>query len=128
MSEKVPETKTADYARSETLNESASRSVDEKAPFSSGNASVPEESQDEIRYPGETHAAAVADLELKKIQTSEEEYPTGVKLSLITLALCLSVFLMALDNTIIATAIPKITDEFSSLSDVGWYGSGKSTH
>jgi hypothetical protein len=36
--------------------------------------------------------------ELKKIQTSEEgvEYPTGVRLGLITLALCLSVFLMAL--------------------------------
>lgn len=26
------------------------------------------------------------------------------------------------DNTIIATAIPKITDHFHSLSDVGWYG------
>lgn len=27
------------------------------------------------------------------------------------------------DNTIIATAIPKITDQFNSLNDVGWYGS-----
>lgn len=27
------------------------------------------------------------------------------------------------DRTIIATAIPKITDEFHSLDDVGWYGS-----
>jgi MFS family permease len=27
------------------------------------------------------------------------------------------------DNSIIATAIPKITDEFHSLQDVGWYGS-----
>lgn len=50
-------------------------------------------------------------------------YPGGVKLALITLALCLTVFLVALDNTIIATAIPKITDHFNSLSDVGWYGS-----
>jgi hypothetical protein len=58
--------------------------------------------------------------------TSEEdgvEYPTGLKLNLISLALCLSVFLIALDNTIIATAIPKITDQFNSLPDVGWYGS-----
>jgi EmrB/QacA subfamily drug resistance transporter len=63
--------------------------------------------------------------ELTRVMTSGEgvEYPTGVKLSLITLALCLSVFLMALDNTIIATAIPKITDQFHSLADVGWYGS-----
>jgi hypothetical protein len=27
-----------------------------------------------------------------------------------------------LDNTIIATAIPKITSVFDSLEDVGWYG------
>ncbi|KAF4470310.1 aflatoxin efflux pump AFLT [Fusarium albosuccineum] len=50
-------------------------------------------------------------------------YPTGMKLGLITLALCLAVFVMALDNSIIATAIPKITDAFGSLNDVGWYGS-----
>ncbi|TQV94956.1 efflux pump antibiotic resistance protein [Cordyceps javanica] len=30
---------------------------------------------------------------------------------------------MALDNTIVATAIPKITDQFHGLSDVAWYGS-----
>ncbi|KAJ7251081.1 major facilitator superfamily domain-containing protein [Mycena rebaudengoi] len=50
-------------------------------------------------------------------------YPTGLKLLLITAALCLSIFLVALDNTIIATAIPKITDQFRSLNDIGWYGS-----
>ncbi|XPT02149.1 MFS sugar transporter [Ascochyta lentis] len=51
------------------------------------------------------------------------EYPTKWKLAIITLALCLSVFCMALDNTIIATAIPRITDQFKALNDVGWYGS-----
>jgi MFS family permease len=70
-------------------------------------------------------SAKEAEIELQKIMTSGEgvEYPTGVKLGLISLALCLAVFLMALDNTIIATAIPKITDQFNSLDDVGWYGS-----
>ncbi|CAJ0549775.1 Ff.00g033880.m01.CDS01 [Fusarium sp. VM40] len=53
----------------------------------------------------------------------QQEYPTGLKLALITLALCLAVFVMALDNSIIATAIPRITDAFESLNDVGWYGS-----
>lgn len=53
----------------------------------------------------------------------EVEYPSGLKFAIITLALCLAVFLVALDNTIIATAIPKITDQFNSLPDVGWYGS-----
>ncbi|KAJ7919015.1 major facilitator superfamily transporter [Mycena leptocephala] len=53
----------------------------------------------------------------------EPEYPEGVRLVLLTVALAISVFLVALDNTIIATAIPKITDHFKSLDDVGWYGS-----
>lgn len=57
-------------------------------------------------------------------QDDGHKYPTGIRLALIILALCMSVFLMALDNSIIATAIPKITDQFNSLSDVGWYGSG----
>lgn len=59
--------------------------------------------------------------------SDEPVYPTGAKLSIIVASLCLSVFLMALDNTIIATAIPKITDQFQALDDVGWYGSGIST-
>ena len=69
--------------------------------------------------------AAEAQAELNRVMTSGEgiEYPTGIKLALITIALCLSVFLMALDNTIIATAIPSITNQFHSLPDVGWYGS-----
>ncbi|KAI0818275.1 putative efflux pump [Xylaria sp. FL0064] len=51
------------------------------------------------------------------------EYPSGAKLLLISVALCLSVFLTALDNSIIATAIPAIAKQFHSLDDVGWYGS-----
>ncbi|KAJ5917718.1 Major facilitator superfamily domain general substrate transporter, partial [Penicillium verhagenii] len=47
------------------------------------------------------------------------EYPSAWRLLLITIALCLCVFCVALDNTIIATAIPKITDQFNSLDDVG---------
>ncbi|KAJ7473143.1 DHA14-like major facilitator [Mycena galericulata] len=53
----------------------------------------------------------------------EEPYPNGIKLAVLILALGLSIFLVALDNTIITTAIPKITDQFNSLDDVGWYGS-----
>ncbi|GFG26227.1 hypothetical protein IFM61606_06200 [Aspergillus udagawae] len=64
-------------------------------------------------------------VEPSKVMATGEgvKYPTGSKLGLVTLALCLSVFLMALENTIIATAIPKITDQFHSLPDVRWYGS-----
>ncbi|GKT40627.1 aspyridones efflux protein [Colletotrichum spaethianum] len=52
------------------------------------------------------------------------EYPGGMKLALIVAAACFSVFLMALDNCIIATAIPRITDEFDSLKDVAGIFSG----
>ncbi|KAI9685961.1 MAG: hypothetical protein M1820_010699 [Bogoriella megaspora] len=47
-----------------------------------------------------------------------------IKFLLLYFALCFAVLCQALDNTIIATAIPTITDDFNSLSDVGWYGSG----
>ncbi|TWU71389.1 hypothetical protein ED733_002254 [Metarhizium rileyi] len=57
------------------------------------------------------------------VQEAEAEYPARWRLGLITIALCLSVFCMALDNTIIATAIPRITDQFQAIEDVGWYGS-----
>lgn len=50
-------------------------------------------------------------------------YPSTAKLIPILIAVCLSVFLAALDMTIVATAIPRITDEFQSLEQVGWYGS-----
>ena len=82
---------------------------------------------------GEHHLNKVAthkshntgELAVTKTATREDgsEYPTGARLALLMLALCLAVFLMALDNSIIATAIPKITDQFHSLGDVGWYGS-----
>jgi hypothetical protein len=49
----------------------------------------------------------------------------GLALVFTLFALCIGVFCVALDNTIIATAIPRITDDFKTLQDVGWYGSGK---
>jgi hypothetical protein len=52
--------------------------------------------------------------------SSQPQYPEGLKLITIILALCLAVFLVALDQTIISTAIPKITDHFRSTGDIGW--------
>ena len=57
------------------------------------------------------------------IDDEDVEYPHGVKLWVTLAALCLAVFLVALDQTIISTAIPKITDHFNSIQDIGWYGS-----
>ncbi|KAB5545755.1 major facilitator superfamily transporter [Coniochaeta sp. 2T2.1] len=57
------------------------------------------------------------------VDPSEEEYPTGFRLAMIVVALVLAVFLVSLDLTIVATAIPKITDQFHGLQYVSWYGS-----
>ncbi|KAI1176629.1 MFS general substrate transporter [Nemania sp. FL0916] len=56
-------------------------------------------------------------------ERDEQYHAQGLKLFLILSSLILSVFCQALDDTIIATAIPRITDEFRRLDDVGWYGS-----
>jgi len=56
-------------------------------------------------------------------EDDETKYATGLPLHLLTFGLTLSTFVIALDNTIIATAIPRITTVFNSLDDVGWYGS-----
>ncbi|KAF2149693.1 MFS general substrate transporter [Myriangium duriaei CBS 260.36] len=52
-----------------------------------------------------------------------QQYPPTSKVAVIMVALYLAMFLIALDRTIIGTAIPSITNDFHSLGDVGWYGS-----
>jgi len=64
-----------------------------------------------------------AEVEVPNAPACEEQYPTGLRFVLITVGLILSIFLAALDTTIISTAIPKITDHFGAVQDVGWYGS-----
>lgn len=56
-------------------------------------------------------------------ETTQTEYPPLSKVIVIILALYLAIFLVALDQTIIGVAIPKITDQFKSISDIAWYGS-----
>ena len=51
------------------------------------------------------------------------DFPGPKALFWIMVALLISMFIQNLDSTIIATAIPSITDEFHSVDQVGWYGS-----
>ncbi|KAH6627442.1 major facilitator superfamily domain-containing protein [Chaetomium tenue] len=82
--------------------------------------SKPEESLDS------GHARDASDgsnLETPKAEGEQlVELDKATKILLIASVL-LSMFLVSLDRTIISTAIPAISDEFSSLNDVGWYGS-----
>ncbi|KAJ5357816.1 Major facilitator superfamily domain general substrate transporter [Penicillium brevicompactum] len=50
-------------------------------------------------------------------------FPTGWKLGFILTAIALVTFTVMLDASILATAVPFITNHFHSLLDVGWYGS-----
>lgn len=50
-------------------------------------------------------------------------YPSGFALAVIMAGLVAAIFLISLDTTIVSTAIPKITDEFHTVADIGWYGS-----
>ncbi|KIW13259.1 hypothetical protein PV08_08446 [Exophiala spinifera] len=51
------------------------------------------------------------------------QYPGLLRLALIVVGICLSVFVISLDRSIITTAIPDITSRFHSSADIGWYGS-----
>ncbi|KAI1499406.1 DNA repair protein RAD50 [Biscogniauxia marginata] len=54
-------------------------------------------------------------------QMDTSDFPGPKALSLIMIGLFLAMFTNNLDATIIATAIPYITDEFHTIADVGWY-------
>ncbi|OTB03780.1 hypothetical protein M426DRAFT_59863 [Hypoxylon sp. CI-4A] len=49
--------------------------------------------------------------------------PKTFKFWSVMLSIYLALFLVALDRTIIGTAVPQITQDFKSLGDIGWYGS-----
>ncbi|OGM45261.1 hypothetical protein ABOM_006457 [Aspergillus bombycis] len=83
------------------------------------NAPGMDNSHDSQQATGNT----VFDRPNNKVDSASSVYPSGLKLALIFWALCLTVFLVALDQTIIATAIPTITSQFHSVEDIGWYGS-----
>lgn len=74
----------------------------------------------DVESPPEKVAEDVQD---SKISEKEPEYPPLSKVIIVILALYLAIFLVALDQTIIGVAIPKITDQFKSISDIAWYGS-----
>ncbi|KAL1895608.1 hypothetical protein Sste5346_005077 [Sporothrix stenoceras] len=79
-----------------------------------------------VTQPATTEAKSATDSQpLQRTQTAatENDHPHGLKLLSVMVAIFLAIFCVAIDRTIIATAIPKITVEFDSLQDIGWYGS-----
>ncbi|KAL9052116.1 MAG: hypothetical protein Q9206_004430 [Seirophora lacunosa] len=66
-------------------------------------------------------AAAQSQVDSSENESMQTQHP--LRLALVLISLSLTVFLISLDNTIISSAVPRITTEFQSLDDVGWYGS-----
>lgn len=60
----------------------------------------------------------IADEKVQQSEGDDPNYPHGLKLVLIISALCLAVFLVALDQTIIAPALGAITAQFQSVKDI----------
>ncbi|KAK7734197.1 hypothetical protein SLS63_004482 [Diaporthe eres] len=73
--------------------------------------------------PGSVDGTAAGAQDGAQDGTPEIVYPGTASFSLIALALCLIIYVITLDSTVLATAVPVITDEFDSLKDVGWYSS-----
>ncbi|KAI0396412.1 major facilitator superfamily domain-containing protein [Xylariaceae sp. FL0594] len=87
----------------------------------------PTKTDSNIRTTGPEPAISVNDPERHSpTEQSKDEgggYVDGYKLAVVVASVALSCFLMLLDNLIVSTAIPSITDTFHSLPDIGWYAS-----
>ena len=113
MMDEKPQSKMEETASSSTLSPTASLNEKtleaEQSTRDATRSPTPDPSvrAEEALELNKVASAKDAQAELTKIMTSGEgvEYPTGVKLNLISLALCLSVFLMALDNTIVSCSL-----------------------
>ena len=65
-------------------------------------------------------------LEVEGLASDEEEeeevvFPTGLKFKAIVITLAFATVVVGLDISIVATAIPSITNHFKTVADIGWY-------
>ncbi|KIM96947.1 hypothetical protein OIDMADRAFT_131347 [Oidiodendron maius Zn] len=88
--------------------------------FHTSTSSITEEGRVEL---GDATIDTETSKEPEETTASNGDHPKGFRLAMVVVALVLSVFLVALDLSIIATAVPRITDSFHSLDQIGWYGS-----
>lgn len=83
---------------------------------------VPRTGQDDVEKPLSTDTGAAGEIK-DGTDGNAILHHSSSKILLVMLSVYISSFLIALDKTILATAIPRITDHFSSLRDIGWYAS-----
>ncbi|KAG7064423.1 major facilitator superfamily transporter [Colletotrichum scovillei] len=54
-----------------------------------------------------------------------EQGVEGWRLAVLVIGICLAVFSISADRSLLTTAIPQITSELQSTADIGWYGSAQ---
>ncbi|KAL9616875.1 MAG: hypothetical protein Q9160_008297 [Pyrenula sp. 1 TL-2023] len=64
------------------------------------------------------------DAPVEEKKRDDKEYPSSRIVLPAMAAIWLAVFLVALDRTIIGTAIPTISNDFNSFGDIAWYEAG----
>ncbi|KAK8067658.1 hypothetical protein PG996_006770 [Apiospora saccharicola] len=72
---------------------------------------------------GAVHEANRGATAIQDADGTQIEYPGPLKMVPISIVMGLAIFILGLDNTIVGTATPTITNEFHSLTGIGWYGS-----
>ncbi|RFU35766.1 hypothetical protein B7463_g543, partial [Scytalidium lignicola] len=85
-----------------------------------------EETPGEDAHNLEANSKLAVDIESPAKEDAGDYELRGLALALVMAGLVLAIFLMSLDSSVIATAVPRITSQFNSTSDIGWYGSAYS--
>ncbi|KAJ6149873.1 hypothetical protein N7471_001072 [Penicillium samsonianum] len=89
----------------------------EKTPFNAAD------SADSTSAPDSKASENPADTSTEAEAAPEQQFPGPFKFALVTFSLCLIIFVITLDSTVLATAVPVISDQFNSIKDIGWYSS-----
>ena len=93
---------------------------EENQPTDSSTMSNSDADLDETKEGHEPKATASPPA--RTADAKEPEWAHGFQLFAILVAVTFACFLMLLDGTIVVAAVPRITDDFNSLNDIGWYG------
>ncbi|RDW92655.1 hypothetical protein BP5796_02049 [Coleophoma crateriformis] len=119
-------------AESSTLNSASASDLEKNEdPSLSPNSSVKDgiNASGEVEVPEPSSEKKVdkeaAEVRINGIESvvSDTDYPSGLRFVALTSALCITISLVALDSTIVSTAIPTLVGKWDSLKDLGWYGS-----
>lgn len=81
---------------------------------------IPHEQVDEKSEEKDEESAAGVEPCATPDEVAPIDYPGPFRLILLLAGVMLAVFVVALDTTIVSTAIPRITDEFHSVADEAW--------